>query len=497
MGTPRRYPQRWAELALGASLVWSFSVEVVSAQSTNGTTTLLEETFSSGGGRVGGGNPMTAVTMLGQPAAGVGANDAFTIVVGYPADAPDLPSGTNAITVEGTLSEPVDSVVVKSEPLGEVVAATIEGMTFRAINVPLTEGQNTLTATAIDRVGLSASYTITVYLDTRPPARPTLAATPPVTTATSYTLTGTKTPGTSVWVNGVEVVPLNDDATWTTTIPLVEGDNVLVIVTKDAAGNESTSTAVTIVVDNLPPVISEVTFVDPDGQVLRLDSSTQSPKTNFSPVTVRGRVDDSLTTVQINGRPEAPQPKRTFEVTLPLSGGATALTLIATSPNDHVTTETFTVTRGTTPILLSAQPADATKHPVGTTLAIQATASDMEADPLEYQILIGGVVVADWSATAPYPWTLRESDLGLRPLDLRVRDGFGGLASIQAEVYILHPAVPPPVVSQPTQVQTLTLLQTPSKSTVGKATVKPTPKTSKRPKPIPKRTVTPKSSKKK
>jgi len=464
---------------LGASLVWSFSVEVVSAQSTNGSITLVEETISSGGGRTGGGNPMSVVTTLGQPAAGVGANDAFMIVVGYPADAPDLPSGTNAITVEGTLSEPVGSVVVKSEPLGEVVTATIEGTTFRAMNVPITEGHNTLTATAIDRVGLSASDTITVYLDTRPPARPTVAATPPVTTATSQTLTGTKTPGTSVWVNGVEVVPLNDDTIWTATIPLMEGDNVLVIVTKDAAGNESTSTTVTIVVDSLPPVVSEVTFVDPDGQTLRLDPPTQSPKTNFSPVTVRGRVDDSLTTVQINGRPEAPQPKRTFEVTLPLSEGSNALTLIATSPNDHVTTDTFTVTRGTIPTLLSTQPADATKHPVGTTLAIHATASDAEADPLEYHILINGLVMADWSPIPSSSWTPSETDLGFGTLDVRVRDGFGGAASTQSEVYVLHPAVPPPA-AQFAQMHTHTSL--PETGTAKRRQQPTTP---------PKRTVTP------
>ncbi|HAM39842.1 MAG TPA: hypothetical protein DCP69_00510, partial [Candidatus Omnitrophica bacterium] len=72
----------------------------------------------------------------------------------------------------------------------------------------------------------------------------------------AYTLTGTKTAGTSIWINGTQVVALNSDTTWSITVTLAEGDNDFVIVAKDAVGNVSTSAVATTVVDNLPPVIT-------------------------------------------------------------------------------------------------------------------------------------------------------------------------------------------------------------------------------------------------
>ena len=138
-------------------------------------------------------------------------------------------------------------------------------------------------------------------------------------------------------MNGVEVVPLSDATEWTATITLTEGDNVLVIVAKDAAGNASTSATVTIIVDNLPPV---VTFAPP-------------AKTNFTPALLAGSVDDSKTTVTINGV-AANRTGRTFELTTPLSLGPNAFHLVATSPNGYVTAADYTVILGTICLLYTS-----------------------------------------------------------------------------------------------------------------------------------------------
>ena len=390
------------------------------AQATNGTITVTQEAMASGGGRVGGGNPMSAVTVLGTPVGGGTANGTFTIVVGAQSTA-TLPAGTKLIAVEGTINDPTASIAVNG------IQATITGTTFRAAGIQIVEGTNTVTVIATDPAGNRASQSITVSLNTQPPARPTVAATPTVTTTTAYTLTGTKTPGTSILINGNVAVPLSDATSWSATVNLIEGDNTLAIVARDAAGNQSATNTLTIVVDNLPPVLTV----------------TVPSKTNFNPLAISGTVDDSLTAVTVNGTP-ASRSGRTFEVSASLIEGSNILTITATSPNGYVSTKTVAVILGTIPTILSLQPADGSKLYAGTGVTISAAATDKENDPLEYQFLLAGQVVAGWGAGASLPWTPTEAQRGLRLIEVRVRDGFGGNASKQAEVFVLRKPVSPP-----------------------------------------------------
>jgi hypothetical protein len=391
------------------------------AQSSNASFTLTHETMVSGGGSVGSGNPMSAVTVIGSPAGGTIANGSFTVTINAPTSPPARPPGTRIISVEGSVTEPNTSVTVNG------IVASVTGTTFRADGITLIEGPNTLTTSATDLAGNNASRAITVTLDTHPPARPTVAGTPAVTTATSYALTGTKTAGTSIWINGTQAVPLGDATSWTATISLVEGDNVLVIVTKDAAGNTSATNTVNIVVDNLPPVITV----------------SAPAKTNLNPFSLSGTVDDSLTTVQVNGV-LATRSARTFTASVPLTEGPNTLTVTATSPNGFVSTRTLTITLGTVPTITSLQPTDASKLYAGTAATIQATATDKEADPIQYQFVLDGSLLADWSSVASQSWTPAEAQRGLHTVTVNVRDGFGGSNASTIEVYVVRQPVSPP-----------------------------------------------------
>lgn len=325
------------------------------------------------------------------------------------------------MTIGGTVSDPAASIVVNGIP------ATVTQSTFQAAGIMLAEGENVITATATDTAGNRASQSICVYLHTIPPARPTVAATPDVVTQTSRTLTGTKTPGASIWINDIQVVPSDSATTWSASVTLQEGDNVLVITAKNAAGNVSTAHTVTIVVDALPPVIT----------------ASAPAKTNFTPLILSGTVDDSLTTVTVNGAP-ASRSRRAFEVSVPLLMGSNTVTITATSPNGFVSTKTLTVIRGAIPAISAIQPADGTKLFPGASLTLAVTASDQEGDPLEYQFLLAGQVVAGWGAGASLPWTPTEAQRGSRLIEVKVRDGFGGVASKQAEVFVLRQPVSPP-----------------------------------------------------
>ena len=195
--------------------------------------TITQDTYDAAGGYVGGGNPLQALTVVGEPAGGVAANAAILLHVGYRPTMPPLPPGTKTITVTGTVVDEAETTVTVNGSI-----ARVSGGTFAA-EITLIEGPNAITAIATDPAGNHARHTITVVLDTHPPARPTVESTPAVTTATSYTVQGTKTPWPSVWVNGTEVTPLNDATTGSATVPLIEGDNILVILVKDRAGNAS------------------------------------------------------------------------------------------------------------------------------------------------------------------------------------------------------------------------------------------------------------------
>ena len=62
------------------------------------------------------------------------------------------------ITVAGTVNESIGSVKVNG------IAATLAGNTFTATGVPLSLGPNTITATATDLAGNTASVSMTVHL---------------------------------------------------------------------------------------------------------------------------------------------------------------------------------------------------------------------------------------------------------------------------------------------------------------------------------------------
>ncbi|MBI4356228.1 MAG: hypothetical protein HY597_07290 [Candidatus Omnitrophica bacterium] len=394
---------------------------------------ITQDAFASGAGVADSANFQLTMGALGEPVGGISASPSYRLVGGYAVEVAEPTPGSRTITVEGTIDDPTATVLVNGR------LAAVVGNAWAASGVPLVEGENALTVTATDPLGNAASRTITVYLDTHPPARPTVergtlgtnvAPNTYLTDAPPSALGGTKIAGTSVWINGVQVVPLDGSTTWSVNYPLQEGDNVLAIVTKDAAGNASTSEEVVIVVDRLSPVIT-------------VTAPPQPYKTNLSPLTVIGTVDDRLTTVNVNGTP-ASRNVLGFQVELPLTLGPNSFTITAGSQLGHVSTKRIDVTRGTMPSITSVIPSDASKVYVGQSVNIGATATDAEGDPLESQILVNGAVLVDWVTNATYPWLPGDAAAGMNTIEVRVRDAFGGYTSQQAEVFVLRNPVSPP-----------------------------------------------------
>jgi len=97
-----------------------------------------------------------------------------------------------------------------------------------------------------------AKWNITIN-DIIPPAQPTLNTITSPTKISSQTLSGTKEPNTSIWIDGVKVVPLDSSVNWSYTFNLSEGTNNISITSRDSVGNESSSVITTIILDKDAP----------------------------------------------------------------------------------------------------------------------------------------------------------------------------------------------------------------------------------------------------
>ncbi len=94
----------------------------------------------------------------------------------------------------------------------------------------------------------SIQWSVTIN-DITSPAQLTLNAVTSPTNISSQTLSGTKEANSSILINGVEVISVNSDTTWSYSYNLSEGTNNISVTSRDAAGNESSAVTATIEYD--------------------------------------------------------------------------------------------------------------------------------------------------------------------------------------------------------------------------------------------------------
>ncbi|MEM6793799.1 MAG: Ig-like domain-containing protein, partial [Acidobacteriota bacterium] len=156
--------------------------------------------------------------------------------------------------------------------------ASVDSEGAWSVSVPLESGANDLVATAIDAVGQRTEVSFTVFRDTEAPA--VQIAVPEQNTAVSAAEIEVRgsaddEAGVTVKVNGIAA--FLDRGTWSATVPLAPGENVLTARATDAQGNEGVHTR-TVVRDQDSPRYSGV---EPAAGALALPIST-SFRLNFS-----------------------------------------------------------------------------------------------------------------------------------------------------------------------------------------------------------------------
>jgi len=147
------------------------------------------------------------------------------------------------ITITGTVDDPTAMVKVNNIP------AQISNGLFTLSGVSLSEGNNTITASASDHAGNdSKSSAITVVLDTIPPPAPMLSQQTQITKDSEMTVAGTSEPGSQVevFVNNTSqgAMKADDKGAFAIKVTLVEGNNSIIAVAFDAPGNASAPSAV-------------------------------------------------------------------------------------------------------------------------------------------------------------------------------------------------------------------------------------------------------------
>ncbi len=133
------------------------------------------------------------------------------------------------------ITSPSDNSLVNTPEI--TLQGTIDGVSFTETRT-LTEGENTLTKEAVDKAGNSSSASVTITLDTKPPAII-------ITQPTDNALVNTPTIALEGTIDGVS---------FSETRTLIEGENTLTKEAVDKAGNSS-SASVTITLDTKPPAI--------------------------------------------------------------------------------------------------------------------------------------------------------------------------------------------------------------------------------------------------
>ena len=136
----------------------------------------------------------------------------------------------------------------------EVISVNID--TIWSYSFDLSEGINNISITSRDIAGNeSLSITTIIILDTSAPGAPTLDAVVSPTNISPQTLSGAKEVNTSIWINNIEIIPINSSTNWTYDFNLSEGENDIFIISQDLAGNESGEVTAKITLDTISPTI--------------------------------------------------------------------------------------------------------------------------------------------------------------------------------------------------------------------------------------------------
>jgi parallel beta-helix repeat protein len=273
------------------------------------------------------------------------------LIVDYP-HATELVNTTN-IAFKGK-TEPGANVTVNG------VIATVDAKGNFSCNITLPEGVNTVVVASHDKaMNFNISKPI-VTVDLTPPAIKVFAPVDGLITIDSTVMAaGSAEPGATVSVNGTSIPHVGEP--FSAIVPLKEGNNRLVFLAKDPAGNRNV-TVRNVIYDPTPP---EVSVNNPPGTFL----------TNSTTINISGTAKDlTLFRVTVNGVNVTTDGVGNYSLIVTLKEGLNVIEVVGYDKAGHTTTVQRAITLDTVPPPLDiVQPVNGlvtnqpTIHVIGTT----------------------------------------------------------------------------------------------------------------------------------
>lgn len=169
-------------------------------------------------------------------------------------------STTSYLVGTGTANASID--IYSGGVYTATTTVNAEGVWFKYVGVTPGKSVDVAATDASGNTSTSANLN-SVTTDVTAPSAPSVS-TPGNNTAVNSTpisIVGSKETYTSIWVNGVEKVTLDEQSTWTSTgVPLVEGNNVFSIVAKDPSSNSSAVYNYSITLDTVVPAAPTLSY---------------------------------------------------------------------------------------------------------------------------------------------------------------------------------------------------------------------------------------------
>ena len=364
--------------------------------------------------------------------------DATAPVVAMTAPASGATVSGSSVSVSASASDDVAVVGVQFKLDGANLGAekTAAPWAIAWNTSAVTAGAHTLTAVARDAAGnrtTSAALSVTVAGDTTPPTVSITAPTAGISVSGAVTVTATAADNVGVagvqfkldGANlGAEVTTAPYTTSWTTTTA-TNAAHALMAVARDAAGNRTTSStvSVTVVNDTTPPAVS-ITAPAGGTSVAATVSVTAAATDNVGVAGVQFKLDG------VNLGTEVTTPPYTVSwLTTAASPGAHALTAVARDAAGNRTTSapvSVTVAGGDTTPPTVAVTGPSAGASVGGSVSVTATAAD-NVGVAGVQFQLDGVNLGTEVTIAPYSvsWTTTATTNATHALTAVARDAAG------------------------------------------------------------------------
>ncbi len=416
---------------------------------------------------------------------GDGATNAAELSAGtYPGNASSVPATADTTAPTVSITTPATNTSVSSTPISFSGTAsdnvsvtqvswsnslggsgTATGTTSWSASIALASGANLITITAQDRAGNIATSTRTVTYTPPDVTAPTVSITTPATntsvSSTPISFSGTASDNVSVtqvsWSNSLGGSgTATGTSSWSASIALASGANLITITVQDRAGNIATSTRT-------------VTYTPPDVTAPTVSITTPAANTSVSstPISFSGTASDNVSVTQVSwsnslGGSGTATGTSSWSASIALASGANLITITVQDRAGNIATSTRTVTYTppdvTAPTVSITTPA-ANTSVSSTPISFSGTASDnISVTQVSWSNSLGG----SGTATGTTSWSASIAlASGANLITITVQDRAGNIATATRTVTYTPPDVTAPTVSITTPAANTSVSSTP------------------------------------